>query len=34
MLTFIRRGADPVSDDDLPPESPHGDPDRPLAFAY
>ena len=34
MLTYIRRGADPISEDDLPPESPHGDPDRPLAFAY
>ena len=34
MLTYIRRGADPISEDELPPESPNGDPDRPLAFAY
>ena len=26
LLTYIRRGADPISEDELPPESPHGTP--------
>ena len=33
MLTYIKRGADPVPDDQ-PPSSPDSDADRPLAFAY
>lgn len=34
MLTYITRGADPIAEDDLPPERPDNDADRPLAFAY
>ncbi|MCD4526790.1 cytochrome ubiquinol oxidase subunit I [Nocardioides sp. cx-173] len=34
LLTYARHGADKVDDDDLPPERPDNDPDRPLAFAY
>jgi cytochrome d ubiquinol oxidase subunit I len=32
MLTYIQRGADPVTDDQ--PTGPEGDADKPLAFAY
>ncbi|MCD4535423.1 cytochrome ubiquinol oxidase subunit I [Nocardioides sp. cx-169] len=34
LLTYARHGADKIEDDDLPPERPDNDPDRPLAFAY
>ena len=34
ILTYAKRGADPIHDDDVPPETPDNDPDRPLAFAY
>ena len=34
MLTYIARGADPIADEDLPPERPDNDADAPLAFAY
>ncbi|WP_193614262.1 cytochrome ubiquinol oxidase subunit I [Nocardioides lijunqiniae] len=34
LLGYARHGADKVEDDDLPPERPDHDPDRPLAFAY
>nr|WP_134739461.1 cytochrome ubiquinol oxidase subunit I [Nocardioides sp. 503] len=34
LLGYARHGADKVDDDDLPPERPDHDPDRPLAFAY
>jgi cytochrome d ubiquinol oxidase subunit I len=34
MLTYIKRGAEVVPDDQLPPSSPESDADRPLAFAY
>ena len=34
VLTYAGRGADPIPDDELPPDRPDGDPDRPMAFAY
>ncbi len=34
LLGYARHGADKVEDDDLPPQRPDHDPDRPLAFAY
>ncbi|QBR93882.1 cytochrome ubiquinol oxidase subunit I [Nocardioides euryhalodurans] len=34
MLTYIRRGADPLTEQDLSPEPPGDDADKPLAFAY
>jgi len=34
LLTYIRKGADPVTDDDLPKVRTDADDDRPLAFAY
>lgn len=34
LLTFIRKGAEPVTEDDLPKVRTDADDDRPLAFAY
>jgi cytochrome d ubiquinol oxidase subunit I len=34
LLAYAGRGADKIDDDDLPPERPDSDSDRPLAFAY
>ncbi|WP_121251451.1 cytochrome ubiquinol oxidase subunit I [Nocardioides ferulae] len=34
ILHFGRKGADEIADEDLPPDRPDNDPDRPLAFAY
>ncbi|MDO9497833.1 MAG: cytochrome ubiquinol oxidase subunit I [Nocardioides sp.] len=34
LLAYAGRGAEKIDDDDLPPERPDSDSDRPLAFAY
>ncbi len=34
LLTYIRKGAEPIADEDLTSGPPDGDSDRPLAFAY
>ena len=34
LLTYIRKGVEPITDDDLPRVRTDADDDQPLAFAY